>query len=124
MAHPRREKRKHERIERPVTARFRVYTEGDSKTAHNWDMVTITNLSQGGMFFDYVDKFALGTILEFNIALPSTREWVHCLARVCRVDRKSPPGSRRIPVYGVAVNFTEIEEGKEESLQTLIKVFS
>lgn len=123
MGYSRREKRKHERLERPVTARFRVYKDDTAKESATWDMVTITNISEGGIFFDCVEKFAVGTVLEFNIALPATREWVHCLARVCRVDRR-PPGSRRMAVYGVAVNFVEIEEGKEEAIRTLIRIFS
>jgi hypothetical protein len=103
--------RKDKRMMRPITARFRICSDDDpSKPNCGWDIVTIKNLGEGGLFFHYIEKIQIGSKLEFNIALPHKGTWAHCTGRVCRVDEPSKDPNRRRPIYGIAANFTGLDE--------------
>jgi len=78
------ERRRDKRIKHPFTARVRVYQEGvEHEESHKWNVVTVRDLSAGGISFNYTEKMQLGTVIEFNIALPFTEELIHCLGKVC-----------------------------------------
>jgi len=111
------ERRKYKRIKRPFTARIRTYqTNINTDASAKWDIVTIRNLSAVGVSFNHTQKLTLGTMLEFIIALPFSKEPIYCIGKVSRID-KSQIGDIRtpqIPVYGIAACFTEIDDiGKE-----------
>ena len=116
-------RRKYKRIKHHFIAKFRAYQEGTPQDSNGWEVVTIRDLSEGGISFNYSEKIALGAVLEFNIGLPSTTEGVHCLGVVRRIDE--PPSNRtgikKIPVYGIAVSFTEIENDKKETIKALVE---
>src|SRR4030042_669443 len=120
------EKREHERISQPFIIIFRIHQKEGSKEEHAWNMVTIRNLSIGGMCFNYLEKFALGTALEFNITLPSSLGAIRCLGEVQRIDEdlNYVIDGKEIPIYGIGVQFTDIEDDKKEALAKIIKDFS
>jgi len=103
------DRRKHNRVKRPLTARMRIYEEGlKPQPSHKWDIVQIRNLGAGGLSFNYTEEIALGTVVEFNIMAPSRPEPIHCLGRVCRIDKDSPELTqpvKKINVYGIAIRF-------------------
>jgi len=118
------ERRKYKRIKHHFIVKFRPYQEGIPQDSDGWDVVTMKDLSEGGMCFNYSEKIALGTVLEFNIELPSVAEKIHCLGIVRRVDEPSNKANiRKIPVYGIAVSFKEIENDKKEAIKALVEKF-
>lgn len=113
------EKRKYKRVKRPFTASIRPFQETtDANAQGKWDIVTMKDLSASGVLINYTKIIPVGTVLEFNIALPFTEKPIYCLGRVCRIDDthvekiKSP----RIPVYWIAVSFTDMNETKKQAI--------
>ena len=98
-------------MKRSLMARMRLHQGApESQSSQKWDIVQIRNLSAGGLSFNYTQEVALGTILEFNIMLPSRPDPIHCLGKVCRVDKGSGERietTKRITIYGIAVRFLE-----------------
>lgn len=114
------EKRKYKRIKHSFTARIRLYQGAvNSEQSGKWNIVTIRNLSAAGISFNYNKKIALGTLIELNITLPIGPKPIHCLAEVCRID-ESQSDRVRIPVFGIAVRFIEIESDKKEAINKLV----
>ena len=121
------EKREAKRIRRPFTASVRVYHEEEkAKESSKWNIVIIKDVSRKGISFKYNKKLKSGTVLELKIALPFAEEPFYCLGRVCRVDKKfiQIEGIKRIDIYSTAVLFTEIETGKQEDLDRLVREFA
>jgi len=113
------EKRKYKRVNRRLTARVRPYQKNKKpEESVKWDIVTIRNLSATGVSFNYTQKIALDTILEFKIALPFTAEPLHCLGQICRIDEETmiKIKSRGIPIYWIAVRFIDIDTDKKEAI--------
>lgn len=112
-------KRKYKRIKHRFTARIRLYQkEVKPNESLKWDIVTIRDLSAGGVSFNYDKKIPLGTSLEFNIALPFIKEPAHCVAEVCRIDesQSNKIGLKKTRIYWIAVRFIEIESDKKEAI--------
>ena len=116
--------REHKRTIKPITARFHVCAEDYTDKARGWDMIIIKNLGEGGLYFHYVEKIDIGVKLEFSIALPHKGTWIHCTARVCRVDSPGKDAKGRIPMYGVAANFTALDEENYEAILEAINIYS
>jgi hypothetical protein len=116
-------KRGSDRLQHPFLAKFRRYADSPSQANPKWDVVTIRNVSPGGLSFNYTQKFEIGTILELDIGLSSVVGTVHCLATVRRVDEMPPkrPDLQTIPVYGIAVQFNDLPDDKKEAIERLIK---
>jgi hypothetical protein len=116
--------RKHKRMMRPITARFRVCSEDYGSQPCGWDIVTIKNLGEGGLYFHYTDKIEVGVKLEFSIALPHKGTWAHCTARVCRIDCPCKNEKRRVPIFGVAANFTGLDEDNYNAIKEAINTYA
>ena len=120
------ERRKYKRIKRSFTARVRLYQKDKkSDESSKWNIVTIKDLGAGGLCFNHSQKIALGTELEFNIALPFTKEPIHCIGEVCRIDEShlGKISTPKIPIYWIAVRFTEIDADKKEAIINYAKDF-
>lgn len=120
MEYPGQEKRRDTRVKHPFTARIRVHQEGgESEESLKWDVVTMRDLSASGVSFNYTKKIESGTVIEFNIAVPFTEEPFQCLGEVCRVDEQPTDRirTRKIPVYGIAVRFKEIESDVKKTIK-------
>ena len=122
---PEEHKRSHERLRHSFLVRFRVYTDSAGQENIRWDVVTIRNISPGGISFNYTQKFIVGTVLELSINLSSSVGTINCQGVVCRVDELPPkrPDIKTIPVYGIAVKFSDLSEDKRESIERLIIEF-
>ena len=116
-------KRSFDRLRHSFLAKFRRYADSPGQEQSKWDVVTIRNVSPGGLSFNYTQKFPIGTVLELDIGLSSIVGTVHCLGTVCRVDEMPPkrPDLKTIPVYGIAVKFTNLPNDKKEAIERLIK---
>ncbi|MDP8261338.1 MAG: PilZ domain-containing protein [Candidatus Kappaea frigidicola] len=116
--------RKHKRMMKPITARFRICSDDYTDKPRGWDMITIKNLGEGGLYFHHTDKIDIGIKLEFSIALPHKGTWAKCTARVCRVDSPCKDEKRRMPLYGVAANFTGLDEENYHAIKEAIDIYS
>ncbi len=112
------QKRSHERLKRPFLVKIKKTS---SPGWEKWDVVTLRNVSPGGLSFNYTQKFPLETILELDIGLSAGR--IQCFGTVCRVDEIPPKSqyARTIPVYGIAVKFKDLPNEKKEVLEKLIR---
>ena len=116
MEYPELERRRYKRMKRPFMTRMRIYQQKtNSGIAQKWDIVRIRNLSADGISFNYHKIIPMGAILEFNIMLPFSDKPVRCLGMVSRVDGNplDIADPKKIPIYGIAVRFTEIEADKK-----------
>lgn len=113
------QKRGSDRLKHSFLAKFRIYSDASVK----WEVVTIRNISPGGLSFNFTQKFAVGTALELHIGLTSAIGTVQCLGEVCRVDEMPPkrPDLKTITIYGIAVKFTNLPQDKKEAIERLIK---
>ena len=103
------EKRKHRRIYRTILARFRAYPKGLKNKPSHWDIVSLNDLSAGGLLFSYDKKIIIGTYLNFLIPFPGSQEPISCLAKVLRLKSKEL-------LYGVAATFTDINDENRDRI--------
>lgn len=118
--------RKYSRLNHSFIAKVRICEQGDPLQAQGWDIVTIRNLSAGGLSFNYHKKIATNTVLHFKMGLSLSVGEINCRAAVCRVDESPPIGEgtlRRIQIHGIAVQFTEIDNMQQEAIDKLVQDF-
>ncbi|MDR4496491.1 MAG: PilZ domain-containing protein [Candidatus Scalindua sp.] len=102
------EKREFKRIEKPFMARFRVKQyKGLEMSSFYWDMVSVKNVSAGGMLFYYNRNLGFESLLELKINISHTTPTINCLGKVIRIEEPEPHS-----LFRIATSFTDI--GKKE----------
>ena len=123
------EKRRYRRLNRSFITKFRLSPDNNPPGSVNlpakWDIVTIRNISGSGMAFIYHKSFVAGVVLEFEITIASLHRLIKCLGVVCRVDPliEAKPGSKIIPLYGIAVHYTDITKEEQEAIDKVVEAF-
>ncbi|MBD3426275.1 MAG: hypothetical protein GF409_03470 [Candidatus Omnitrophica bacterium] len=109
-----RDRRKHKRIEQQFIARFQVRPHESPKEAFKgWDMVTVRNLSAGGVNFNYDKDLGVGSVLDFKVNFPDYDVPISCLARVLRVEN-APYG-----LFHIAAEFSDIQKKEQKLIEEL-----
>ena len=101
------ERRKHKRVKKPYMVRFKKHDDAAGK----WDMVAVLNIGAGGMLFYYNQDLGADSILDIKINVSSDSPDIECAGKVLRVE-EMPLG-----MYLVAVNFVDIDETSQETVQ-------
>ncbi|KKK58508.1 hypothetical protein LCGC14_3043730 [marine sediment metagenome] len=115
-----REKREHKRIEKPYMARLRIKQyKGLGKPSAEWDMVTVKDLSAGGMRFNYNKNLGLGSLLDFKIDISKSTSTINCAGKVTRIEHPHP-----LSMFRIATEFAEIEEHKKEMINATLERIS
>jgi hypothetical protein len=110
------ERRKYQRVEKPIIIRFRIRPDNDQERASSeWDMVGVNDLSVGGLFFNSSYNIQNGTVLELKIGFSTFSAPVMCTGMVTRV-KKQPHTS----IFGIAAAFMGIEEAEKELINRYI----
>ena len=110
------ERRKHQRVEKPIIIRFRIRPDNDQEMASSqWDMVGVNDLSVGGLFFNSSYNIQNGTVLELKIGFSTSSTPVICTGIVTRV-KKQPHTS----IFGIAAAFMDIEENEKELIKRYV----
>ncbi len=110
------EKRKYQRVEKPIIIRFRIKPQKDQEMASSdWDMVGVNDLSAGGLFFNSSNNIEIGTVLDLRIGFSTSTVPVKCMGIVTRV-KKLPHTS----IFGIATSFAEIEEHESEMIDRFV----
>ncbi len=100
------ERRKYKRLEKPFITRFRIKpAETQGPISNDWDMVAVSNLGAGGIFFHTRKCLDIGTAMDLKIGFSITSPGIKCVGRVVRSKRHLDTS-----IYGIAIAFTEIEE--------------
>lgn len=108
------ERRKHKRIEQQFIARFQVRPHGSSQeTFKGWDMVTVRNLSAGGVNFNYDKDLGVGTVLDFKVNFPDYEPPISCQAKILRVE-DAPYG-----LFHIAAEFSGIDKKEKQMIEDL-----
>ncbi len=111
------ERRKYKRIEKPYMARLRIKQyKGLEKPSAEWDMVTVKDLSAGGIRFNYNKNLGLGTLMDLKIDVSTAMPTVKCAGKVTRIEYTQPHSILRI-----ATEFTEISEQEKEMINTTVE---
>ncbi len=111
-----RERRKYKRIEKPFMAGFRVRQyEGHETVSTKWDKVAVKDLSAGGMLFIYNKNLGLDSLLDLKIDESKYTPTINCVGKIIRIDKPIP-----ISIFGIAIEFTEIEEHVKEMINTTL----
>ena len=98
------ENRRSTRIQRQYSAQVNVY---DGKQLTHWEVVTVQNLSSGGMLFGYHKLLDGDTMLRARIFFPPADKPIEVLGRVVR---SKPSGV----VYFTGICFLEIAPEQRE----------
>jgi hypothetical protein len=110
------ERRKYQRVEKPVIIRFRIRPQkGQEIASSDWDMVGVNDLSARGLFFNSSDNIEIGTVLDLSIGFSTSTAPVKCSGIVTRI-KKHPNTS----IFGIATAFTEIEEYEKEMIDRFV----
>ncbi len=113
------EKRKYKRIEKPFMARFRVRQYEDHETVSTkWNMVAVKDLSAGGMLFIYNKNLGIDSLLDLKIDVSTATPTINCVGKIIRIDEPILPS-----IFGIATEFTEIEEHEKEMINKRLKNF-
>ena len=73
--------------------------------SQDWDVVLIKNISKNGALFSCQKELKEGMLLNLKINIPLSRDPVHCVGKVVRVQAGDVPKS-----YEAGVSFTEISD--------------
>ena len=107
------EKRKHKRIQRKFVAHFHVRPH-DPAAKTKWDIVTVRNLSAGGVLFNYDKELTEGRIVDFKINFPGCKDPIVCVAKIIRIEAPVDYG-----ILPTAVFFAEISEKDKKAIDRL-----
>ncbi len=111
-----RERRKYQRVEKPIIIRFRIRPDNDQEMASSeWDMVGVNDVSVGGLFFNSSYNIQTGTVLDLKIGLSTSSTPVKCTGMVTRVKKQS-----HTSIFGIAAAFMEIEEEEKELVKSYV----
>jgi c-di-GMP-binding flagellar brake protein YcgR len=108
-------RRKYKRIEKPYRARFRKII-AKRIISDEWDMVTVKNLSAGGMLFNYKRNLGIDTRLDLKINISKSIPLINCIGRIIRIDEHMNSSE-----FGIAMEFTEIDEQEKETINTTVE---
>ncbi len=104
--HIERERRKYQRVEKPVIIIFRTRSENDHKIASSeWDMLGGNDLRVGGLFFNSSNNVQDGTVLDLKIGVSTSSSPVECTGIVTRVKEQA-----NTSIFGIAAAFMDIAE--------------
>jgi PilZ domain len=98
------EKRKNPRIKKPCYAQVNIYLNG--KPA-DWEIVTLRDLSSGGMSFSYHKPLQVGTLIKAKIKFPPAEGPVEVTGKVVRLGREGV-------LLSTGIEFTEIDPKQQE----------
>ena len=127
------EKRKYKRIELtenedkkivpPYITRFRVKQyEGQEISAPDWDIVSVKNLSAGGMVYAYNKGYnknlELDSLLDLRIDFFKSVPSINCIGRVVRIEEPMPMTNS---MSRITAKFTEIDEQEREMINTNVE---
>ncbi len=110
------EKRQYKRIEKPFMVRLRIKRyEGHEMVPTGWDTVAVRDLGAAGLFFYSKKDLGLGTLLDLKIDVSTATPTINCVGKIIRIDEPIP-----ISTFGIATEFTEIEEHEKEMINTTL----
>ena len=110
------ERRKYNRVEKPIIIRFRIRPEnGQEMTSSEWDMVGVNDLGVGGLFFNSSNNIQCGTVLDLKIGFSTSSSPVTCTGMVTRI-KKQPDTS----IFGIAAAFMNITESEKELINRFV----
>ena len=112
------EKRKYQRLEKPVIIRFRIRPNNDREMASSgWDMVGVNDLSAGGLFFNSSNNIQNGTVLDIKIGFSTSSAPVRCAGMVTRVIKHT---HTHTSIFGIAAAFMEIDNEEKELIGAFV----
>lgn len=97
-------RRKYIRLESPYITMYQVKPNEDM-ISQGWDIITVKNLSAGGMFFYARNNFEVGTVLSLKIGFSLSHPDILCVGRVVCAKRHLDTS-----IIGLAIEFTKINE--------------
>lgn len=112
-------KRRYGRIKRHFVVRLRIrpgQTQAESLTS--WNIVTVRDLSAGGILFNYDKEIEIGTLIDLKINFPLLITPIDCVAKVVRIEK---PSLRAI--VHIAAVFVDIGKKEKELVEKAAEEF-
>ena len=108
------ERRKYKRIKVHFIAKFRIKPRksGDMPSGGGWVMVTLENLSAGGILFNYDKKIKVGTVVSLSITFPTLATPINCLGKIIRIEELAYSS-----VFHIAAIFIKIDKREKEVIR-------
>jgi hypothetical protein len=115
--HKGQERRRYKRIEKLYKARVRVKQHGDHESGPtDWDLVAVKDLGAAGLFFYYKKDLQIGSLLDLQIDVSAATPTINCVGKIKRIEEPIPPS-----IFGIATEFTGIEEQQKEMINTTVE---
>lgn len=97
-------------------ARFRVRQyKGQAMSAFYWEMVSVKNLSAGGLLFYYNRNLGFDSLLDLKIDIFHVIPTIHCVGKVVRVEEAQPHS-----LFRIAASFTELSSEQKELINKTV----
>jgi len=114
-------KRKYRRVYKDFMVRFRVKPdETKKKEPIGWDIVTTSNLSAGGMLFNYDKNLPIGTKIELRIIFPMAEGTINCIGKVLRANVTSKDA--QYSICKIAAIFEKIRKDNQQLIERAANV--
>ncbi|GJQ60730.1 MAG: PilZ domain-containing protein [Candidatus Scalindua sp. AMX11] len=111
------EKREYKRREIPVLARFRVKKyKGQEMSPFYWEMVSVKNVSAGGLLFYYNRNLGSDSLLDLKIDISYTTPTISCVGKVVRIEEPQPHS-----LFRIAASFSELSKEEKELINKTIE---
>jgi len=111
------EKRQSPRIARNFIVKHRLHHDGNSI---DWDACFIKNISLKGCYYSSSRPYNVGELLDLQIRLPTLPEPVLLFGKV---KRCSCEVGKPVNLYGIAVEFTNLDEEQKKCLAETVSFF-
>jgi hypothetical protein len=110
-------RRKYKRIEKLHMTKVRVKQHECHETVSTgWNVVTLRDLGAAGLFFYSKEDLRLGSLLDFKIDISDSSPTINCIGEIIRIEKSNPPSK-----FGIATEFTEIDEKEKEMINTTVE---
>ncbi len=111
------ENRNYKEIETPCIAKFHTKQCADNENyAPDWDIVSVKNLSAGGMVFVYDKDLGIDSIINISFEISQSIPTISCVGKVLRIEER-----RHLSGYCIAIQFTEMSAKIKEEINGTIE---
>jgi hypothetical protein len=81
-----------------------------------WEMVSVKNVSAGGLLFYYNRNLGSDSLLDLKIDISHTTPTINCVGKVVRIEEPQPHS-----LFRIAASFSELSKEEKELINKTIE---
>ncbi|GJQ58192.1 MAG: hypothetical protein D8M57_03120 [Candidatus Scalindua sp. AMX11] len=111
------ENKNYREIETPCIARFHTKQDSDNENSNpEWDIVSVKNLSAGGMVFIFDKSLGIDSMLNIRFKISQSQPTINCVGRIVRIEER-----QHLSGYCTAIAFTEVSAQTKSEINRTIE---